>query len=302
MFDFVGFRLWFFLPLFLVDVLFTFFVSFLSLLWFSHMFSLLFVCLFIVWKQKRKSDYKNLATINGHSYSTLNNMVIGPVPSSCSSPSLPITLDNSSCTPTPNPSVTTSSNAGDGEDGSTTTTTQSATALNNNNNAIHNNNLSSHHSHHAQSQSQHDHHHQHHQQPTDSPSDQSSLIILQPSGELSASSATGLGAYSPMLPSFGHYAPGKCLHTNTQPHRFECWVVSIRFILYFLFFLVWLSFFFICFFIIIYTISSFFLPFYLSLRTESGSTDDLLAQNPYNAITSAHIFRAQQKSTHAYWK
>lgn len=162
-----------------------------------------------------------VASINGHSYSTLNNMVIGPVPSSCSSPSLPITLDNSSCTPSSNPSVTTSSNAGDGEDGSTTTTQSASNLNNNNNNAIHNNNLSSHHSHHAQTQSQHDHHHQqqpqqHHQpqQPTDSPSDQSSLIILQPSGEISASSATGLGAYSPMLPSFSHYAPGKL-----QPNR-----------------------------------------------------------------------------------
>lgn len=180
----------------------------------------------------------NLASINGHSYSTLNNMGIGPVPSSDSSPGLPLTLENNSCAPTPNPSVTTSSNAGDVEDGSPTTQ-QTATNLNNNSSRLHNNNLNSHHSIHSQQQQQLHHQHHHHQQQhhlhhqqqhqpqhqqqehhhhqqhsAESPNDQSPLIILQPSGvgvtsEIGSGSVTGIGGYSSMLPSFGHYATGK---------------------------------------------------------------------------------------------
>lgn len=136
-----------------------------------------------------------IATINGHSYSTF----IGPVPSN-GSPGLPLTLDNS--TPTPNPPITTtSSNATDVEDGSTTTSTlnkydQGPSKYDQSQSG-------------PQSQNQHDHHHHdidNRSFPTESPND--SLIILQPSGTSSENSATGLGAYSPMLPSY-HYAPGK---------------------------------------------------------------------------------------------
>lgn len=114
-------------------------------------------------------------------------MVIGPIPSSGTSPGLPLTLDNSSCTPTPNPTISTPSNAGDVEDGSTTT----------------------HHAqqHHHQQQQEHHHHHQQHSS-AESPNDQSSLIILQPS-EISSGTIAGIGGYSSMLPSFSHYAPGK---------------------------------------------------------------------------------------------
>lgn len=139
---------------------------------------------------------KCIATINGHSYSTF----IGPVPSN-GSPGLPLTLDNS--TPTPNPSVTTTSNnTGDVEDGSTASKYEHGPTKYEQS---------------SQSQNQHDHHHGHdidnRSFPTESPNDQSSLIILQPSGASSeigsTNSAAGLGAYSPMLPSFSHYAPGK---------------------------------------------------------------------------------------------
>lgn len=76
----------------------------------------------------------------------------------------------------------------------------------------------------SQNQNQHDHHHPHEidnrSYSTDSPNDQSSLIILQPSGVsneiASANSASGLGGYSPMLPSFSHYAPGKLEMTKKK--------------------------------------------------------------------------------------
>lgn len=146
------------------------------------------------------SELNHLATINGHSYSTF----IGPVPSN-GSPGLPLTLDNS--TSTPNPPNTSTSNAGD-EDGSTT-----SSALNKYDQGPSKYDQSQPGS---QSQNQHDHHHHdidNRSFPTESPNDQSSLIILQPSGASSeigsTNSATGLGAYSPMLPSFSHYAPGK---------------------------------------------------------------------------------------------
>ncbi|XP_055314425.1 paired box protein Pax-5 isoform X2 [Sitodiplosis mosellana] len=130
------------------------------------------------------------ATINGHSYSTF----IGPVPSN-GSPGLPLSLDNS--TPTPNPPVTTTT--GDVEDGSTNNKYEQVPSK-----------------YEQGSQQSQDHHHAHdidnRSFPTESPNDQSSLIILQPSGASgeigSTNSATGLGAYSPMLPSFSHYAPG----------------------------------------------------------------------------------------------
>lgn len=195
--------------------------------------------------------------MNGHSYSTF----IGPLPSSGSSPGLPLTLDNNSCTPTPNPSITTTSNA-DIEDGTNTTTSMNKyegtiDSIESNNfllrNTWHNNmslqskkykksskkyscnllnisikntftamehkvqNSIKYESQQQTSQNQHDHHHPHEidnrSYSTDSPNDQSSLIILQPSGVsneiASANSASGLGTYSPMLPSFSHYAPGK---------------------------------------------------------------------------------------------
>lgn len=144
-------------------------------------------------------DLKCVATINGHSYSTF----IGPVPSN-GSPGLPLTLDNN--TSTPNPSVSTTSNTGDVEDGSTP-----SGALNKYDQGPNKYDQSQ-----QGSQSQQDHHHAHdidnRSFPTESPNDQSSLIILQPSGtsgEISTNPAAGLGAYSPMLPSFSHYAPGK---------------------------------------------------------------------------------------------
>lgn len=114
-----------------------------------------------------------------------------------------MSLDNN--TPTPNPPVTTTSNTGDVEDGSAT-----SSALNKYDQGPSKYDQSQ-----QGSQSQ-EHHHTHdidnRSFPTESPNDQSSLIILQPSGasgEIGTSnSATGLGAYSPMLPSFSHYAPG----------------------------------------------------------------------------------------------
>lgn len=134
---------------------------------------------------------RGVATINGHSYSTF----IGPVPSN-GSPGLPLSLDNSA--PTPNPPGTTSN--GDVEDGSTNNKYEQGPSK-----------------YEQGSQQSQDHHHAHdidnRSFPTESPNDQSSLIILQPSGASgeigSTNSATGLGAYSPMLPSFSHYAPGK---------------------------------------------------------------------------------------------
>lgn len=139
-------------------------------------------------------------------------MVIGPVPSSGSSPGLPLTLDNSSCTPTPNPSTT--------PDGASPNH-QSSTNLNNNSNNVHNNNINNLHAHHAHQHhqpSQHldhqDHQHHPHHHSTESPNDQSSLIVLQPTGvgvtsELGPCTPGAIGNYSPMLPSFSHYAPGK---------------------------------------------------------------------------------------------
>lgn len=124
---------------------------------------------------------------------------------SSGSPGLPITLDNN--TPTPNPPV---SQAGDLDDGQSTRTTMNK----------YDQNADKYEQQSSQAQQNpHDHHHSHEIDnrsfSTDSPNDQSSLIILQPSGvpsEIgSANSATGLGAYSPMLPSFSHYAPGKYL-------------------------------------------------------------------------------------------
>lgn len=153
---------------------------------------------------------KRLASINGHSYSSF----IGPVPSN-GSPGLPLTLDNS--TPTPNPSITTTSNTGgDGEDGSTASKYDQGPSKYDQSQQG------------SQSQNQHDHHHAHdidnRSFPTESPNDQSSLIILQPSGTSSeigsSNSATGLGAYSPMLPSFSHYAPGKYSHSDINPTIF----------------------------------------------------------------------------------
>lgn len=139
----------------------------------------------------------DVASLNGHTYPSLNNMVIGPIPSSGTSPGLPLTLDNTSCTPTPNPTISTPSNAGDVEDGSTTT---------------HPTQHSHHSQHHHQQQQEHHHHHQQHSS-AESPSDQSSLIILQPS-EISSGTIAGIGGYSSMLPSFSHYAPGKFHNTN----------------------------------------------------------------------------------------
>lgn len=156
-------------------------------------------------ERNKKKTIHCIATTNGHSYSTF----IGPVPSN-GSPGLPLTLDNN--TPTPNPpvilvSTSSSNNNGDVEDGSTT-----SNALNKYERGPNKYDQSA-----SQSQNQHDHHHGHdidnRSFPTDSPNDQSSLIILQPSGAPSeigsTNSAPGLGAYSSMLPSFSHYAPGK---------------------------------------------------------------------------------------------
>lgn len=136
-------------------------------------------------------------------------MVIGPIPSNGTSPGLPLTLDNSSCTPTPNPTISTPSNAGDVEDGSATThPTQ--------------------HSHHSQQhhhqQQEHHHHHQQHSS-GESPNDQSSLIILQPS-EISSGTIAGIGGYSSMLPSFSHYAPGK-FHTKKRKKHSNYLLVTV---------------------------------------------------------------------------
>lgn len=65
---------------------------------------------------KKKKKTKNVASLNGHAYSTF----IGPLPSSGSSPGLPLTLDNNSCTPTP---LITTTTIADTEDGTNTTTT-----------------------------------------------------------------------------------------------------------------------------------------------------------------------------------
>lgn len=119
---------------------------------------------------------------------------------SSGSPGLPLTLDNN--TPAPNPP------SNDLDDGSTNRSKYDQ---------VQNDNQQS-----SQAQNQHDHHHSHdidnRSYSTDSPNDQSSLIILQPSGVSSdigsTNSASGLGAYSPMLPSFSHYAPGKYFFHN----------------------------------------------------------------------------------------
>ncbi|XP_037051189.1 paired box protein Pax-5 isoform X3 [Bradysia coprophila] len=107
-------------------------------------------------------------TENGHTYL----ITMGPVADSGSSPSLPLTLDTSNNGPngaatTPGVNVN-----GDGNNGSATQTT--------NNNASSNHNKYSSHE-------------------AGSPTDQSSLTVLQPSGT---------GGYSSMLPSFSHYATG----------------------------------------------------------------------------------------------
>lgn len=142
-------------------------------------------------------------------------MVIGPVASCGSSPGLPMSLDNNSCTPTPNPSTT----PGEIDDGASPNH-QTNTNINNNSSNVHNNNINNLHTHHQHQASQqlehqeHQHHHHHHS--TDSPNDQSSLILLQPSGvgvtsEIGTCTPGGISGYSPMLPSFNHYAPGKLL-------------------------------------------------------------------------------------------
>lgn len=98
---------------------------------------------------------------------------MGPVADSGSSPSLPLTLDTSNNGPngTPTRGVNVVGNVnGDGSASQTT-----------NNNASSNHNKYSSHE-------------------AGSPTDQSSLTVLQPSGT---------GGYSSMLPSFSHYATGK---------------------------------------------------------------------------------------------
>lgn len=176
------------------------------------LFFFLFFFSFEIRNKIKNISSDTLATLNGHSYSTF----IGPVPSN-GSPGLPLTLDNS--TPTSNPSVTTTSNTGaDVEDGSTTT---SALKYEHGPSKYE----PKYESGGSQTQNQHDHHAHdidNRSFPTESPSDQSSLIILQPSGTSSeigsSNSATGLGAYSPMLPSFSHYAPGKYFKCNSSSH------------------------------------------------------------------------------------
>lgn len=123
---------------------------------------------------------------------------------SSGSPGLPLTLDNN--TPAPNPP----SNAGNDLDDGSTNRSKYDQVQNDNQQQS------------SQAQNQHEHHHSHdidnRSYSTDSPNDQSSLIILQPSGVSSeigsTNSAGGLGAYSPMLPSFSHYAPGKYFDDN----------------------------------------------------------------------------------------
>lgn len=171
-----------------------------------------------------------IASINGHQYSGLGGMVIGPVPSSGSSPGLPLTLDNNSCTPTPNP-PTTPGDIDDGaspnhqSSGSINTANNNNNNSNNNNSSVHNNNLNNHsahnaHQHHPMEHQEQPHHqHHHHHSTADSPNDQSSLIVLQPTGvgvtsEIGVCTPAGIGGYSPMLPSFSHYAPGKFIAAN----------------------------------------------------------------------------------------
>lgn len=188
---------------------YNFFLFYFTYLNQCHSVRYTFFVRFVLCRLLFDSSLPSSASMNGHSYPSLNNMVIGPISSSGTSPGLPLTLDNGSCTPTPNPTISTPSNAGDVEDGSTNNQ-QTATNLNSSSNALINNNIN-HHSHHHQTE----HHHQHHQQHSaESPNEQSSLIILQPSGvgvtsEISSGTIAGIGGYSSMLPSFSHYAPGK---------------------------------------------------------------------------------------------
>lgn len=102
---------------------------------------------------------------------------MGPVADTGTSPSLPLTLDTSNNGPgtatTPSVNVVGGNVNGDGNNGSAPQTT--------NNNASSNHNKYSSHE-------------------AGSPTDQSSLTVLQPSGT---------GGYSSMLPSFSHYATGK---------------------------------------------------------------------------------------------
>lgn len=224
-FDFPSFIFFFFFFLFSNHII-IYFVLFL-LLFLLIFFKLLSIKFFDTNPVQNPTSPHTLATLNGHAYSTF----IGPVPSN-GSPGLPLTLDNS--TSTPNPSITTTSNTsgggggGDVEDGSTTTS-----ALNKYE-PVPSKYEQSGGGGGSQSQQQHDHHHSHdidnRSFPTDqSPNDQSSLIILQPSGTSSeigsTNSATGLGAYSPMLPSFSHYAPGK--YTQTKTHN-PFWLTTLR--------------------------------------------------------------------------
>lgn len=100
---------------------------------------------------------------------------MGPVADTGSSPSLPLTLDTSNNGPNGTaitPNVVGGNVNGDGNNGSAPQTT--------NNNASSNHKYSNH--------------------EAGSPTDQSSLTVLQPSGT---------GGYSSMLPSFSHYATGK---------------------------------------------------------------------------------------------
>lgn len=113
-------------------------------------------------------------TENGHTYL----ITMGPVADTGASPSLPLTLDTSNNGPngtaaTPGVNVVGGNLNGDGNNGSAPQTT--------NNNASSNHNKYSSHE-------------------AGSPTDQSSLTVLQPSGT---------GGYSSMLPSFSHYATGK---------------------------------------------------------------------------------------------
>lgn len=111
-------------------------------------------------------------TENGHTYL----ITMGPVADTGSSPSLPLTLDTSNNGPNGSattPGVNVVGGNVNGDNGSASQTT--------------NNNASSNHN-------------KYNSHEAGSPTDQSSLTVLQPSGT---------GGYSSMLPSFSHYATGK---------------------------------------------------------------------------------------------
>lgn len=108
---------------------------------------------------------------------------MGPVADTGSSPGLPISLDTNG-TATPGGGNVVGGAGGSGAVSNPDTNNGQSSQTTNNNNANPN-----------------PHHNNNH---TGSPVDQSSLIVLQPSGTA--------GGYSSMLPSFSHYATGKWIY------------------------------------------------------------------------------------------